>query len=59
MAYYFHVLALCVGAAACLVLGRALFKSDEPAPAPVPVATQPDASAPRVVRADAGNHPRK
>ncbi|CAM4525610.1 hypothetical protein HJC10_41030 [Corallococcus exiguus] len=57
MAYYFHVLALCVGAALCLVLGRALFEPDEPAP--VPVTTQTDPSAPRVVRMDAGNHPRK
>ncbi|MGE6762870.1 hypothetical protein ACQKGO_32975 [Corallococcus interemptor] len=57
MAYYFHVLALCVGAAMCLVLGRALFDFDEPAP--TPVAVQPDVSASRVVRVDAGQHPRK
>jgi hypothetical protein len=59
MAYYFHVLALCVGAALCLVLGRALFEPDEPTPAPDPVTTQLDPSAPRVVRVDAGHHPRK
>ena len=59
MAYYFHVLALCVGAAMCLVLGRALFDFDESAPAPTPVSAQPDVSASRVVRVDAGQHPRK
>ncbi|RKG57497.1 hypothetical protein D7X30_18475 [Corallococcus sp. AB011P] len=59
MAYYFHVLALCVGTALCLVLGRALFEPDQPTPVPVPVTPQPDPGAPRVVRVDAGNHPRK
>ncbi|MBN9686521.1 MULTISPECIES: hypothetical protein [unclassified Corallococcus] len=57
MAYYFHVLALCVGTALCLVLGRAFFDPDEPTP--VPVTHPPDPGAPRVVRADAGKHPRK
>jgi hypothetical protein len=57
MAYYFNVVALCVGAALCFVLGRALFEMAEPTPAPVAVQAQ---SAPtRVVRADAGHAPRK
>ncbi|AFE04801.1 hypothetical protein COCOR_02762 [Corallococcus coralloides DSM 2259] len=59
MAYYFHVLALCVGAALCLVLGRALFEPDEPASTPVPISAQQAPGAPRVVRMDAGHHPRK
>lgn len=57
MAYYFHVLALCVGAALCLVMGRALIEPD--APAPARVTPPPESSAPRVVRVDAGHHPRK
>ncbi|WP_158617717.1 hypothetical protein ACIHQR_25385 [Corallococcus coralloides] len=57
MAYYFHVLALCVGAAMCLVLGRALIEPD--APAPARVSPPPESSAPRVVRAEASHPPRK
>ncbi|WP_375744057.1 hypothetical protein NR800_03470 [Corallococcus interemptor] len=57
MAYYFHVLALCVGAAMCLVLGRALIEPE--APAPARVSPPPESSAPRVVRAEASHPPRK
>ncbi|MBN8227471.1 hypothetical protein JYK02_08120 [Corallococcus macrosporus] len=59
MAYYFNVVALCVGASFCFVLGRALFEEVEPAPAPVRATAQADSRPARVVRADAGNHPRK
>ncbi|RKH58266.1 hypothetical protein D7W81_29420 [Corallococcus aberystwythensis] len=59
MAYYFNVVALCVGAALCFVLGRALFEELEPAPAPSRVTAQGDSSPPRLVRVDAGHHPRK
>lgn len=59
MAYYFQVLALCVGVALCFVMGRALFELNEPAAVPAPVTAQVDPHLPRVVRADAGQHPRK
>ncbi|WP_223645065.1 hypothetical protein [Corallococcus sp. EGB] len=59
MAYYFNVLALCVGAALCFVLGRALFDVNERAPAPASVISAVDPGLPRVVRADACQHPRK
>ncbi len=59
MAYYFHVLALCVGVALCFVLGRALFDLDEPTPTPAPRCAQADSRLSRAVRADAGPHSRK
>ncbi|GMU03105.1 hypothetical protein KH5H1_72260 [Corallococcus caeni] len=58
MAYYFNVVALCVGTAFCFVLGRALFEEVEPAPAPARTTAQADSSPARVVRADTC-HPRK
>jgi hypothetical protein len=59
MAYYFHVVALCVGAALCFVLGRELFELAEPTPAPAPAAVQLEPAPTRFVRADAGHPPRK
>lgn len=57
MGYYWNVVALCVGAALCFVLGRALF--EDPEPEPVRAAANAEAAPPRVVRVDAGHHPRK
>ncbi|NBD14106.1 MULTISPECIES: hypothetical protein [Corallococcus] len=57
MGYYWNVVALCVGVALCFVLGRALFEDTEPEP--VRAATTAEPAPPRVVRMDAGHHPRK
>lgn len=52
MAYYWNVMALCVGVVLCFMLGRTVFTGAEPAP----VQVSPPAA--RALHADAGN-PRK